>query len=199
MTWDDQQFLFWPICKSSKGERLRESSCRVFDKNFSLDQIGSGQTTVWVSHCIFNRSNHVYNSNFIVFSSANIQHCMNNISPSHFTVVPMWPKSYHTTGPKSTFLRHLVRHRILSKTLSGCISYSCLRNLFKRKLEALGEKSREYGLHSFRVGGATAAANLGVADSLFKCYGRWWSENAKDGYVEDNTEQQLGVSRNLGL
>ena len=104
--WDDQRFLFRPICKSSKGERLRES---------------------------------------------------------------------------------------------GCISYSCLRDLFKRKLEALGEKSGDYGLHSLRAGGATAAANLGVADRLFKRHGRWRSENAKDGYVEDTTEQRLGVSRNLGL
>ena len=76
------------------------------------------QAKLWVSHCIFNRSNHVYNSNFIVFLSANIWHCMNNIGPSHFTVAPMWPKSYHTTGPKGTFLRHLVRHRTLSKTLT---------------------------------------------------------------------------------
>ena len=75
------------------------------------------QAKLWLSHCIFNCSNHVYNSNFIVFSCANIQHCMNNISPSHFTVAPMWPKSYHTTGPKGTFLRHLVRYRTLSKTL----------------------------------------------------------------------------------
>ena len=34
---------------------------------------------------------------------------MNNIGPFYFTAAPMWPKSYHTTGPKSTFLRHLVR------------------------------------------------------------------------------------------
>ena len=37
--------------------------------------------------------------------------------PMLFNIVPMWPKSYHTTGPKSTLLRHLVRHRTLSKTL----------------------------------------------------------------------------------
>ena len=30
------------------------------------------QAKLWVSHCIFNRSNHVYKSNFIVFLSANI-------------------------------------------------------------------------------------------------------------------------------
>ena len=39
------------------------------------------QAKLWVSHCIVNCSNHVYNSNLIVLS-ANIQHCMNNIGPS---------------------------------------------------------------------------------------------------------------------
>ena len=87
----------------------------VFDKIFSLDQIGSGQAIgeplyfkllqPCLKYCIL---------------SANIQYCMNNIGPFYFTVAPMWPKSYHTTGPKSTFLRHLVRHRTLSKTLA-CI------------------------------------------------------------------------------
>ena len=82
---------------------------------------------------------------------------------------------------------------------SGCISYSCLRDLFKKKLIALGVDPGEYGLHSLRAGGATAAANLGVADRLFKRHGRWRSENAKDGYVDDSVEQRLGVSSNLGL
>ena len=39
-------------------------------------------------------------------------------------VAPMWPKSYHTIGPKSTFLCHLVRHRTLSKTLSNTFTLS---------------------------------------------------------------------------
>ena len=30
----------------------------------------------------------------------------------------MWPKSYHDTVPLGTFLRHLVHHRTLSKTLN---------------------------------------------------------------------------------
>ena len=86
------------------------------------------QAKLWVSHCICNCSNHVYNGTFIVFLSANIQHCINNIGPCYFTVAPMWPKSYCTIGPKSTFLRHLVCHRTLSKTLSNtftCPSSHC--------------------------------------------------------------------------
>ena len=32
----------------------------------------------------------------------------------------MWPKSYHSAGPQSTFLCHLVCHRILSKKRASC-------------------------------------------------------------------------------
>ena len=42
------------------------------------------QAKLWVSHCICNYSNHVYNSTFIAFLSANIQHCINNIGPRLF-------------------------------------------------------------------------------------------------------------------
>ena len=39
------------------------------------------------------------------------------------------------------------------------------------------------GTHSLRSGGASAAANAGVPDRLFKRHGRWLSDSAKDGYV----------------
>ena len=79
---------------------------------------------------------------------------------------------------------------------SGKISYSCLAELFKKKLKALGFAANLFGLHSLRAGGATAAANAGVPDRLFKRHGRWRSENAKDGY---SLESRLRVSKALGL
>ena len=82
---------------------------------------------------------------------------------------------------------------------SGKISYSCLRDLFTKKLAALGFPAGDFGLHSLRAGGATAAANAKVPYRCFKRHGRWRSENAKDGYVKDNLESRLEVSRNLGL
>ena len=82
---------------------------------------------------------------------------------------------------------------------SGRITYSTLRELFKRKLVELGHSPDRFGLHSLRAGGATAAANAGVQDRLFKRHGRWRSEGAKDGYVEDSTEKRLFVSQQLGL
>ena len=82
---------------------------------------------------------------------------------------------------------------------SGQISYSCLRDLFSKKLDSLGFPSSDFGLHSLHSGGASAAANAKVPDRLFKRHGRWKSENAKDGYVKDNMESRLAVSKSLGL
>ena len=56
-----------------------------------------------------------------------------------------------------------------------------------------------YGLHSLRSGGASAVANAGISDRLFKRHGRWKSDRAKDGYVKDNIISLLSVSRSLGL
>ena len=82
---------------------------------------------------------------------------------------------------------------------SGKISYSCLRDLFKKKVADLGLPPSKFGLHSLRAGGATAAANAKVPDRLFKRHRRWRSESAKDGYVKDHIRSRLEVSRSLGL
>ena len=66
-------------------------------------------------------------------------------------------------------------------------------------LQAVGLDTKQFGLHSLRAGGATAAANAGVPDRLFKRHGRWRSENAKDGYVKDSVAERLSVTRKIGL
>ena len=70
----------------------------------------------------------------------------------------------------------------------GGISYTRVRELVLQKLTALGLDPKQFGLHSLRSGGASAAANAGVPDRLFKRHGCWRSENAKDGYVKDTME-----------
>ena len=52
------------------------------------------------------------------------------------------------------------------------------------KQTAIGIDSSLFGLHSFRLGDASAAANSGMPDRLFKRQSRWSSEIAKDGYVK---------------
>ena len=79
---------------------------------------------------------------------------------------------------------------------SGCISYTCLRDLFKQ-FKDIGYQPDEFGLHSLRAGGASAAATARVSDSLFKGHGYWRSENVKDGHVEE--KKKLQVSKKLGL
>ena len=77
------------------------------------------------------------------------------------------------TGTPRQDQRYLFRPVCKSKTgerlhESGKISYSCLREQFKKKLESLGYRHVDFGFHSLRAGGATLAANLGVPDRLFK-------------------------------
>ena len=80
---------------------------------------------------------------------------------------------------------------------SGKISYTCLREFFKKKV--LGLSPSNFGLHNLRAGGAAAAANAKVPDRLFKRHRRWRSESAKEGYVKDHIQSRLEVSRSLGL
>ena len=81
----------------------------------------------------------------------------------------------------------------------GGLSYSRLRELLLAKIAQMGWDPKLYGMHSLRAGGATAAANAGVPDRLFKRHGRWKSESAKDGYVKDSLESRLTVSKSLGV
>ena len=52
---------------------------------------------------------------------------MNNVGPCYFTVAPIWHKSYHNTGPRGTFMSHLVHHRTLSKTLTSASQTKVIR------------------------------------------------------------------------
>ena len=96
--------------------------------------------------------------------------------------------------------------RAISKTKSGeklrrggSISYTRVRELILEKIQSLGYNAADFGVHSFRAGGATVAANAGVPDRMFKRHGRWKSENAKDGYVKDSLTARLSVSKSLGM
>ena len=67
------------------------------------------------------------------------------------------------------------------------------------KLSQLGFDPKQFGLHSLRSGGASAAANAGVPDRLFKRHGRWCSESAKDGYIKDSVSALMSVSESLNF
>ena len=79
------------------------------------------------------------------------------------------------------------------------LSYTRAREVLLETLESVGLDKSKFGLHSLRSGGATAAANAGVDDRLFKKHGRWSSDTAKDGYVHENITHKLSVSKKLGI
>lgn len=85
----------------------------------------------------------------------------------------------------------------LKKT--GCLSYTRVRELLREKLGEVGLNPDEYGTHSLRRGGATASAVNKIPDRLFKKHGRWKSDQAKDGYVCEDLDSCLSVSKNLGI
>ena len=85
-----------------------------------------------------------------------------------------------------------------SKVRSQGISYTRARELVKEAFNGITDTSN-ISLHSLREGGATASANAGVPDRLFKRHGQWSSENAKDGYVKDNLDSLSSVSQHLGV
>lgn len=81
----------------------------------------------------------------------------------------------------------------------GSLSYTRCRELVREMISKLGLNPNDYGTHSLRRGGATASALNKVSDRLFKRHGRWKSESAKDGYVDESLQERLSVTANLGL
>ena len=85
------------------------------------------------------------------------------------------------------------------RSLNRPLCYTRAREILLSALESLGLNKKLFGLHSLRSGGATAAADAGINDRVFKKHGRWKSETAKDGYVRENLIQKLSVSKHLGI
>ena len=82
------------------------------------------------------------------------------------------------------------------RTSDKPVSYS---DEIRSAISSIGLNPNDFGTHSLRSGGATAAANNGIPDRLFKVHGRWRSEDAKDMYIHDSLHRRLRVTLNLGL
>ena len=118
--------------------------------------------------------------------------------------VAMMERYYALASLKHTSSDYIFRGIVSTKAgerlrKSGHLSYTRVRELMLGKIASLGYNASCFGMHSFRAGGATAAANAGVHDRLFKRHGRWQSETAKDGYVRDSVASRLRVSQSLKL
>ena len=79
------------------------------------------------------------------------------------------------------------------------LSYNRAREIFMEKIIVVfGDDTKNYGLHSLRSGGATAAANNGTDERLIKKHGRWKS-SCVEGYIKHSKSKRLKVSQSLGL
>lgn len=85
------------------------------------------------------------------------------------------------------------------KNVEKPISYTTARDQVMGAIRTIGLNRTMFGMHSFRRGGATEAARRGISDRLFKKHGRWKSDNAKDGYVSEDLETRLSVTKNIGV
>lgn len=73
-------------------------------------------------------------------------------------------------------------------------SYTRAKECIVKKLKVVAP-SLKLGTHSLRASGATMAANAsGVSDRCLKRHGRWKTDVAKDGYIEDSVEKRLYVT-----
>ena len=79
------------------------------------------------------------------------------------------------------------------------LSYTRAREVVLAKFRAIGVDTSGIGLHSLRIGGASAALNSGVPDHVIKNHGRCKSDSAKDLYCRENLRRQLLATSRIGL
>ncbi|MCH2390805.1 MAG: tyrosine-type recombinase/integrase, partial [Nitrospinales bacterium] len=84
---------------------------------------------------------------------------------------------------------------------AGPLSYTRVREIILEGLKPIKEKnpSLNFGTHSCRIGGATAAAAGGASDRLLGKHGRWKSEKSRDRYVKDSVENRLSVTKAMNI
>lgn len=130
------------------------------------------------------------------------------IAASHLDTCPVKSLSsyfqasdLHSAGGEAFIFRKIVttkKGQVLDKN-NAQLSYSRARDILHQRLRACGYDPKLFGLHSFRSGGASSAANNGISDRLLKRHGRWRSEQAKDRYILDSKEKLLSISARLGI
>jgi hypothetical protein len=75
------------------------------------------------------------------------------------------------------------------------MNYTRAKECIVDKLKLVGP-DLNLGTHSLRASGATAVDNsANVSERCLKRHGRWKTETAKDGYVENSLQSRLSVTR----
>lgn len=100
-------------------------------------------------------------------------------------------------GKNDKLFRRVIAAPVRGDYLTGEMSYTRARELLLHCLERAGFDSTGYGTHSLRSGGATAAANAGVADRLLQHHGGWRCPSSWHCYIKESLEGLLSVSRSV--
>ena len=79
------------------------------------------------------------------------------------------------------------------RKIDKALSYTTVRSHVLDLLANIDLDPKKFGLHSLRSGGASAAANLGVNDRLFKKHGRSKSGKVKDSYFHKIIQSKLSL------
>ena len=98
--------------------------------------------------------------------------------------------------------RPLYRNKDICKLVSKNkpLSYTRARECILSRIKNVPSVNKlNIGMHSFRSGGATQAANSDVNERCWMRHGRWATDGSKNRYIEDSTEKRLSVSKSLGL
>ena len=82
---------------------------------------------------------------------------------------------------------------------SRSLRYATARSQALKAYAAVGLDPKEYGLHSLRSGGASAASLAGIPDRLISSHGGWKSESSRNRYIRDDRETLLSVSKALEI
>ena len=84
------------------------------------------------------------------------------------------------------------------------LSRNAVRETFLKYLKPLATKSdfniKQFGTHSMRSGGATAASNNNISEREIYPHGRWKpGSRSRNRYIKDSVNKRLKVSKSLGL
>lgn len=134
---------------------------------------------------------------WVLISRSDKATCPVNLVTRYFDMAGFDPNSNEFIFRSLSFFKSCNLYRL--RKADSPLSYTRVREIVLEAFESVGLKRTDYGLHSLRAGGASAAANANINDRLFKRHGRWKSEKAKDGYIKDNVDSLLSVSQALGI
>ena len=105
---------------------------------------------------------------------------------------------------KSAVSSPVVRRIVKSKSSekfhdSKGVSYTTIRDEFRKHLAPFVDDINLYCTHSIRSGAASNAGNKDVVDKLLDRHAGWRCPSSKFRYISFSKEQLLSVTKNLGL